>query len=216
MTLIERKTRRYLPRARFYEKAKPSHPEFLRALLSEEMLYQSTIRPGKRDSIRWITLRPEDKIDDPGMPGREPAYSTYRPPALLLNYGIRWKHTYNKGDWSYQPSTKENEWRDLQLATYKATHYDLSQKKTPSEEDKEEIKTLNGLIEQLRAGGEGYLETGYDMLGSGVSGITWGLEVPNIPITVTSTFLSQKNRGQSFRLKRLPLPDLQVVGVSSI
>ncbi len=90
------------------------------------------------------------------------------------------------------------------------SYFDLQQKTTPSDDEKLEMKSLSGLIEQLGVSGEGYLETAYNLLNSSVSGITWGLGVANIPVTVTSTFLSQKNRGQSFRLKRIEAPDGQV------
>lgn len=202
--------RKYRPQIKVYEHERPSHAEYVRAILSDEMLYQSTMRPGKRDNIRWLTLRPEDNIDDPGLPGNESTYSTYRPPVLILNNDIRWKSTYNVGHWTYQPSPQEQDWRNLQLLEYNSQLYYLEQIQTKSDDDLAQIVTLKNLLAQLGVKGEGYLETAYNLLGSQSSGITWGLAVANIPVTVTSTFLSQKNRGQSFRLKRLEAPEGQV------
>ena len=201
---------KYVPRARFYHRPKPTHPAFIHSFLSDDMITQSTVAPGKRDNLVWVTLRPEESIDDPGMPGNESGYSKYRPPVIMLNSGIRWSSKEAQKDWKYTPSPQEEEWRNYALTDYRSKLFDLELIENPTEEDIERKKLLTKLINQIGVKGEGYLETVFDLLGTSSAGISWGLAAANIPVTVTTAFKSQKNRSQCFRFKRLEAPEDQV------
>lgn len=196
---------RYRPIVRLSRPDQPAHPAYIKSILAEEILMQSST-PGGRSNIHWLQLRPDDRIEDAGMPGREPMRSQYRPPSVILNHETRWEDTENCLSWSYEPTPGEESWRRLQLIKYNARSDELKAKSKLATAEQEELDGLTELINQLATGGEGYLETAYDLLGSGASGITWGLAVANIPVTVKSTFLSRKNRSISFRLKRLEAP----------
>lgn len=205
-------TSRFRPIASFYRAPKAAHPTFVKEVLSDEFLSQSTVAPGKRDNTLWMTLRPEDTINDAGSPGQLSTYSTYRPPVIIMNYSNVWKPTYVGKDWTYVPSPQEKQWRALSLATYQDELEQLEQIHDPSDDDKEKMKAIRDIIAQLQTGGPGYLETSYNCLGTGVSGIAWKLGAANVPVTVTTLFKTQRNRPQSFRFKRLELPEGQARG----
>lgn len=192
---------RYYPRAKFVRPAAPAHPAFVMDIIASEMVAQSTFAPGRRTAIQWVELS-EKGVNDKtfGDVGEADAWK-FSPPAILLNYEIKWAHTYAGRDWFYEPSKQELEYREIERTTYQA------QLDTETNEDKK--KSLERLIEQIAVDGDGYLETSYNWGGTGVAGIFWGLGVANIPTTVKSAFVNEKNRAISIRWKCLEPPEGQ-------
>lgn len=200
---------KYLPQAIIYRDNPPEASGFTHSLMSDDIVKQTESRPGARTNLQWMVLDPTTMIAEAGMPGYPSTFSNYHPPAIILNHTIAWK-SHGSGFWMYEPSAAEQDWRTIQLDKYQDALNALQQQDTMSPDDEEKALALEQLIKQLGYKGAGYLEFADNLLNSRNTGIAWGLGVANIPVTVTSTFYTQRNRSQSFRLKRLAATEGQV------
>jgi hypothetical protein len=203
---MPRITPRFLPRLRLLQPATPAQGALYRDYMVDQLRDAGYLPPSSSQGMRFIYLNKDDVLDFDGMPGMP---GKIHSSALCSQYKVVWIPTQAK-DYTRIPSPEEKAWRDLDKAQHQARLEDIEEQlKDATGDNKTELETernaVQSILDQLNAGGYGYLRTSWNAMKTKVSGIFWGLAAPNVPVKLRLNRPLDKDRSLSFAYKRFAL-----------
>ncbi len=206
---MSRPTPRFIPQIKLFNRPVPANGAFVFDAMASALRALGRVAPGRFSGVQWKYLRDDAQEFDgaPGMP------RDFRPAVLLLDYSIRWKNTRVGGTTGQGGHSWLNE--SDGLPDYAAIIALEKQKLQDEIDELEAIETAQRSTEQAQQladdysildelNASGYLRTGYNLLGTKVSGLFWGATLA--PAQVRSGFTLEKDGSFTLGLQRWEAP----------